>query len=147
MAAWRRLGAIRLRRCGRIGLRPSALNKPTAADDVVVVAVEIQDGNGDGCPLADNLVTFDVQGPAQILGVGNGNPVSHEPDKAPGVSRAVHGLAQFERRSGDGPVNCISEGVGHSSDPPVRLADLRNPVFMCLNAGPLAKVKNSSPLQ
>ena len=91
MAAWRRLGAIRLRRCGRIGLRPSALNKPTAADDVVVVAVEIQDGNGDGCPLADNLVTFDVQGPAQILGVGNGNPVSHEPDKAQ-QRRAYHGL-------------------------------------------------------
>ncbi len=31
-------------------------------------------------PVADNLVHFDLSGPGAILGVGNGDPVSHEPD-------------------------------------------------------------------
>jgi hypothetical protein len=48
----------------QIVLRPSTLNKPTLADEVIVVAVEIRDANGDSCPLAANLVTFDLQGPA-----------------------------------------------------------------------------------
>jgi beta-galactosidase len=30
-------------------------------------------------PAADDLITFDVQGPGQIIGVDNGNLVSHEP--------------------------------------------------------------------
>jgi len=32
-------------------------------------------------PTADNLITFAIEGPAQIIGVGNGDPVSHEPDQ------------------------------------------------------------------
>jgi beta-galactosidase len=32
--------------------------------------------------LADNLVHFKVDGPAQIIGVGNGNPLSIEPFQA-----------------------------------------------------------------
>lgn len=75
----------------QIRLRPSTLNNPTIADDVIVVAVEIQDANGDVCPLADNLVNFDVHGPVRILGVGNGNPVSHEADKS-NQRRVYHGL-------------------------------------------------------
>ncbi len=78
----------------QIVLRPMLLNNPSATDDVVVVAVEIQDANGDISPLADNLVTFDVQGSAQILGVGNGNPVSHESDKSH-HREAYHGLCMI----------------------------------------------------
>jgi beta-galactosidase len=31
--------------------------------------------------VADNLVRFEVAGNGRIIGVGNGNPSSHEPDK------------------------------------------------------------------
>jgi beta-galactosidase len=41
---------------------------------------------------ADTLITFEVSGPARILGVGNGNPVSHEPDKFTNQRRASPGL-------------------------------------------------------
>ncbi len=75
----------------QVVLRPLLLNNPKAVDDVAVVAVEIQDASGDICPLSDNLVTFDVKGPARILGVGNGNPVSHESDKS-NQRKAYHGL-------------------------------------------------------
>jgi len=50
--------------------------------DCAVVKVEVLDANGRTVPKADNLVTFTVQGPAQIIGVGNGNPNSHDADKA-----------------------------------------------------------------
>ncbi len=33
-------------------------------------------------PTADNLVKFSIAGPGKIIGTGNGNPSSHEPDKA-----------------------------------------------------------------
>ena len=41
--------------------------------------VEALDADGTLCPLADNSVRFKVEGPAEIAGVGNGNPLSLEP--------------------------------------------------------------------
>ena len=32
-------------------------------------------------PDADNLIKFSLAGDAKIIGVGNGDPSSHEPDK------------------------------------------------------------------
>lgn len=68
-------------------------------EEVVVVDVQIVDKDGEICPRADNLVTFDVQGAAEILGVGNGNPMSHEPDKFTKQRRAFHGLCQVLLKS------------------------------------------------
>jgi beta-galactosidase len=42
---------------------------------------------------ANNLVRFEINGPGQIIGVGNGDPSSHELDKA-GERRTFNGLAQ-----------------------------------------------------
>jgi beta-galactosidase len=50
--------------------------------DVAVIRVEIKDSLGRVVPVADNLVTFSIEGPGKIIGTGNGNPSSHEPDKA-----------------------------------------------------------------
>ena len=50
-----------------------------AEDDALCfVTVEIVDAEGNLCPNADNLVTFEADGPAFIAGVDNGNPVSME---------------------------------------------------------------------
>jgi len=48
--------------------------------DVAVVTVSVDDAEGNAHPLADTLVHFSVEGPGKIIGVGNGNPSSHEPD-------------------------------------------------------------------
>jgi beta-galactosidase len=58
--------------------------KVLAADgtDISLVTVRIVDAQGRTVPVATNLVSFNVSGPGQLLGVGNGDPVSHEPDKA-----------------------------------------------------------------
>ena len=40
------------------------------------------DANGILVPNASNTITFDVQGPAKIIGVDNGDPISHDSYKA-----------------------------------------------------------------
>jgi beta-galactosidase len=60
-------------------------------EDVVMFSVEVQDAQGRLAPLAANGVAFKIAGEGRLLGVGNGDPTSHEPDK--GASRkAFSGL-------------------------------------------------------
>jgi beta-galactosidase len=60
--------------------------------DASVVAVRIADAQGRMVPTADNLVTFEITGPGRIIGVGNGDPSSHENDRfVDGVSTLVVG--------------------------------------------------------
>jgi len=50
--------------------------------DVAVIRVAIEDAKGRVVPTANNLVKFSIEGPGKIIGTGNGNPTSYEPDKA-----------------------------------------------------------------
>jgi beta-galactosidase len=66
-----------------------------AADcaDVAIITVEMLDAQGRVVPTANDKVAFTLAGPARLIGVGNGDPSSHEPDKA--SSRSMfNGLAQ-----------------------------------------------------
>ncbi|HZL42219.1 MAG TPA: beta-galactosidase GalA, partial [Verrucomicrobiae bacterium] len=51
------------------------------AADLTVMNVQIVDAQGRFMPVASNDVAFHLQGPAKIIGVGNGDPSSHEPDR------------------------------------------------------------------
>jgi beta-galactosidase len=64
-----------------------------AADgqDLAWVAVKVTDAEGRVVPTAMNKIRFSVTGPGKIIGVGNGDSSSHEPDKASARS-AFHGL-------------------------------------------------------
>lgn len=61
--------------------------------DIVLLKAEAFDKDGVAVPRADNLVHFDVEGPGAIIGVGNGNPTSLEPDRA-SSRHLFNGLAQ-----------------------------------------------------
>jgi beta-galactosidase len=50
--------------------------------DIAVAEVSIVDEAGRVVPIASNEVTFSIEGPGEIAGVGNGDPASHEPDVA-----------------------------------------------------------------
>ena len=50
--------------------------------DLVVINVSIVDAQGRPVPTAGDKVTFAVNGPGAVIGVGNGDPSCHEPDKA-----------------------------------------------------------------
>ncbi len=58
-----------------------------------MVKVEILDAKGRLVPIADNKVRFNIEGAGKIIGVGNGDPSCHEPDKA-SERFAFNGLAQ-----------------------------------------------------
>ena len=49
--------------------------------DATVVNISIVDEKGREVPVADNMVKFFLKGDAKIIGVGNGDPSSHEPDQ------------------------------------------------------------------
>ena len=51
-------------------------------EDLTMVEADVVDAQGRVVPTADTLVTFQVSGAGRIAGVGNGDPTSHEPDKA-----------------------------------------------------------------
>jgi len=63
------------------------------AQDAAMISVSIVDANGRVVPTANNKVSFSVTGEGSILGVGNGDPSSHEPDKA-NYRSAFNGLAR-----------------------------------------------------
>ena len=50
-------------------------------EDVSVITVQAEDDKGRVVPTAGNEISFALQGQGKILGVGNGDPSSHEPDQ------------------------------------------------------------------
>ncbi|EJL23595.1 beta-galactosidase/beta-glucuronidase [Caulobacter sp. AP07] len=86
-------------------LRLTADRPRLAADgqDVAILKVEVLDAKGRPVPRADALVSFALAGPGQVIGVGNGNPTSHEPDVA-SQRKAFNGLCQAIVRTRRGEV-------------------------------------------
>jgi beta-galactosidase len=70
--------------------------------DLSIVTVGALDSKGRPMPIAADEVFFDLSGPGRIIGVGNGNPSSHEPDVfLPGPPAKAGGKAvppQWKRR-------------------------------------------------
>ncbi|MBE6227783.1 MAG: DUF4982 domain-containing protein [Bacteroidales bacterium] len=73
-----------------IRMSKAQYGKSAEDDALCFVTVEIVDADGNLCPNADNLVTFEADGPAFIAGVDNGNPVSMERFKD-NKRKAFHG--------------------------------------------------------
>lgn len=70
--------------------------KPSKTGDIVLVSVSATDKNGLESPVANNNIRFEVSGPAEILGVGNGDPSSLENDREFENSFGVKIFAQKE---------------------------------------------------
>jgi beta-galactosidase len=63
----------------KIRLTPDRIRLAATGDDLCYILIEAVDGNDTLCPLADNLIDFKIEGPGQIAGADNGNPLSLEP--------------------------------------------------------------------
>lgn len=63
-----------------ISLTPYKTTLLADGRDVAVVNVTVFDREGRVVPNANNLITFHLEGPGKIIGVGNGDPSCHEPD-------------------------------------------------------------------
>ncbi|MEM7734477.1 MAG: beta-galactosidase GalA [Deinococcota bacterium] len=107
----------------QIALKPHKQHLQADGEDCLVIEVHVQDAQGEVHPYADNELTFSVEGAAELLGLGNGNPHSHEPDKG-SRRRVFHGLAQ-----------AIVKSTGHSGEVKVRVEGWRlEPAELILQA-------------
>ncbi|WP_428329304.1 beta-galactosidase GalA [Mucilaginibacter sp.] len=76
-------------------------NKPSInadREDLAMITVQVNDKNKLRVPIADNDITFSITGPGKIIGVGNGNNTSLEPDR-------------FFERISIAPVNSLKEKI------------------------------------
>ncbi len=76
-------------------------------EDVVMVRCNVLDSQGRVVPVADDEVTFSVSGPAQVAGVGNGNPSDLTPDKG-SKRRAFNGHCLAVVQSVDGEPGVVT---------------------------------------
>ncbi|MGY3053786.1 beta-galactosidase [Pedobacter sp. UYEF25] len=69
--------------------------------DVSVLNISVVDKEGREVPDADNLISFDLTGDAKIIGVGNGDPSSHEADKGVTSRKLFNGKCQVIVQAGN----------------------------------------------
>ena len=98
----------------QIRLTPDRSQLHADGRDLSFVTVEILDENGNFCPSADNLVTFDIDGNAFIAGVDNGSPFSMERFKA-NHRKAFYGkclvVLQNNGTSGSATLTATADGL------------------------------------
>ena len=83
-----------------------------AGEDLVFVNVDVLDKAGTPVPDADNLVSFSVKGPVEIVATDAGDPTSHRPFYLPEIP-AFHGKASvILRRTGSGPCVLTARSKG-----------------------------------
>ena len=63
-----------------VQLTPDRSSLKADGEDVSVFTVSATDAKGRAVPVAQNKINFTIAGAGKILGVGNGDPSSHEPD-------------------------------------------------------------------
>jgi beta-galactosidase len=121
-----RNGKVILRQRRETAGAPAALRLTTdrsklKADgqDVAILKVEVVDAKGRLVPRADTLVRFELSGEVDVIGVGNGNPTSHEPDVA-AQRKAFNGLLQAivrtrRNQAGGARVVAVADGLKSAS--------------------------------
>jgi len=100
---------------------PSTAQLKANGVDVALITSTILDSNGNVVPTASNVIRFTLTGQGQILGTGNGNPNSHDPDypTAPlmasrssfgGLARAV-----IQSSTQTGTITVVADSAGLKS--------------------------------
>jgi len=124
---------------GGIRLRSEPTTLRADLEDMAVVTVEIIDSEGRFVPTADIPTKFNLKGPGLIIGTGNGNPTSHEPDKA-SQRTTFNGLAQVliqtTGAAGDIVLTASAEGLSSAevkitAQPAQRRPFLAAPSSLC----------------
>jgi len=106
-----------------IQLLPHRATLQADGEDVSVITAQVTDAQGRMVAAADKLITFELNGPGKIIGVGKGDPSSHEPDQfiATGQSPALvwqrslfNGLAQVivQSKQEAGDIKLIARSTG-----------------------------------
>jgi beta-galactosidase len=83
-------------------------------EDVSCITISVVDSHSRAVPTADNPIDLEISGAGRLIGVGNGDPSSHESDRA-SARKLFNGLAlaivQADRKPGDINVAARSPGL------------------------------------
>jgi beta-galactosidase len=98
----------------RIALRADRPQIAADGEDVSMITVFVLDAKGRAVPTADNEIAFEVTGKGKLIGVGNGDPSSHEADK--GTTRRLFGglcaaIVQSAKQAGELRVAATAPGL------------------------------------
>ncbi len=87
-------------------------------EDLSFITVEVLDENGTMVPDAGNQIQFEISGDAQIVGVDNGNPISHESLKGTTI-KAFNGkclvVVQAGEKKGEVVLTAKTDGLKEST--------------------------------
>lgn len=81
-------------------------------EDVSVITAGVVDIKGRPVPTAGNEITFILNGPGKIIGVGNGNPSSHEPDRYIEKVERIH-IGDFKKSTVESVLNRKETGFDY----------------------------------
>jgi beta-galactosidase len=104
----------------KLVLRPNRGKIAADGEDVSAITIEIQDSKGRVVPTVCNEVSFKLTGPGKIIGVGNGDPSSHEADKPESPDSAVRNtfnglcltIVQATKQAGAIQLEASADGIG-----------------------------------
>ncbi len=108
----------------RVVLTPDRTRLTADGQDVAVVNVSIVDRDGVGVPDANVRVEFALTGQGRLIGVGNGDPNSHEADKASWRSTYngwAQALIQTTKTGGPLRLEARAEGLKAAVSPLISL--------------------------
>jgi beta-galactosidase len=91
--------------------------KVSEGDELIHLTASVCDAKGNVIPNSHNLILFKVEGPGEVIGVGNGNPISHEPfvDQQRHVFNGLC-LAVIKIKEGKGPIKIQATSAGLKLD-------------------------------
>ena len=103
----------------QLALLPNRTSFKADGEDVVSVAVEVRDAQARVVPTEFSEVHFSLSGAGKIIGVGNGDPSSHEQDRPASATSAVRNafsgqcmvFVQSVRQTGAVELRASSEGL------------------------------------
>lgn len=111
-----------------VRLAPHRATLQADGEDVSVITVQVADAQGRAVPTANEMITFEISGPGKIIGVGNGDPSSHEPDQFIATEQApspvwqrslFNGLAQVivqsKQEAGEIKLTARSSGLAETT--------------------------------
>lgn len=106
-------------------LVPDRMNIKADGVDAIPITVRALDKKGRAVPIAQHMISFSVKGAGRIIGLGNGDPNSLEPEK--GTQRHLfNGLAQVIVQHNDSVGE--RELIIRAENPSLKAAILRIPV-------------------
>ena len=102
----------------KLAIRTDRSEMLANGEDLVFCSVEVQDAQGRVLPVTDQEVFFTVTGPAALIGVGNGDPTSHDSDIGStrhAFSGLCMGIVQASKSAGEIRIDVSCPGLSAAS--------------------------------